>query len=137
MSTFYLTPTEHVTALAKEKWSKSDVEGIDHAWVVQDRLGMYLFIGQKLPRVREAINVHAARDEPWSQVSVSGLWESTGKVTRRSGPFVKGRWLVKRCDLEAARLLFESVRNEHRVAIIVGNPYKYWVNDRPASEYQF
>lgn len=132
-TTFYLTPTERVTAVEREKWSKTD-HGVDRAWVVQDRLGMWQFIGQKLPHVREAINTHAVRDEPWSQVSVSALWETTGKVTKRSGPFCKGRWIVKRCDLESARQLFNSARDDHRVAIIVGDPSKYQVNGRSACE---
>jgi hypothetical protein len=125
----YLTPTERLTAVTKEKWTKKS-SGSDVAYIVQDRLGHWQFIGQKLPYIRAAINEHATRDEPWARVSVNGLWESVDREDGRVGPFVKGRWKVRKADLHDAREMFERGRARHEMAIVVGNPDCYAVNGR-------
>ena len=131
VATFYLTPTERLTAVAREKWTKRSSCGSSVAYIVQDRLGHWQFIGQKLPSIRAAINEHATRQEPWTRVSVNGLWESVDREEDGpSVPFVKGRWKVRKADLHDAREMFERGRARHEMAIVVGNPACYSVNGR-------
>ena len=118
-STFVLAPTERLTGIRKEKWTKPR-GGRDVAYVVCDRLGELEFIAQKLPLLVAAINEHVG-SEPWARVSVNGMYECVDRTDGRTGPWCKGRWRVKSVDLASAVDEYERERAAHDRAVIVAD----------------
>lgn len=108
----------------REKWAKRE-RGVEAAYVIEDRLGQWLFLGQKLPALRCAVNTIGARDDMWARVSTNALWECVG---RADPPYCKGRWTVTRLELESARKVWEKARAFHERAVIVGQPNCYEVD---------
>ena len=123
-STFMLSPTERLTGIRRERYTKPR-SGRDIAYVVCDRLGQMEFIGQKIPLLVAAIN-EAVGEGQYARVSVNGLWESVDRTDGRAGPWCKGRWRVRAVSLEHACEEFERERVAHdRAAVVAGQPSRY------------
>ena len=116
-TTFEISKAERLAGITKEKWTKPR-SGRMIAYVVRDRLGQHVFLGQKLPQLCEAIN-ERVRGEPWARVSANGLWESVDRIDGRTGPWCKGRWRVCSVDLEHACEEYERARLAHERAVVV------------------
>lgn len=121
---FTLDKSDVLVGVSKERHTKPRA-GRLKAFLVVDRTGQCCLIAQKLPLLAAAINRHVAVDHS-ARVSVNGLWESIDRVGARTGPWLKGRWLVKSVDIECAISAFEQTRREHEQCIVVADDFDCW-----------
>jgi len=107
---------EKLTGIMKEKYTKPR-HGRAFAYVVGDRLGRLSFLGQKLPLICKVIN--SAVHDPVSKVSLNGMWQTADRVEGRAGPYCKGRWMVRRVDLDDVCEEYAREQAMHEKAIVV------------------
>ena len=121
---FTLDKGETLVGVRKERYTKPRA-GRSAAFLVQDRLGKWTLVAQKLPLLADAINQHVAGDHS-ARVSTNGLWESVDRVGVRTGPWLKGRWLVKSVPLESVNHAFEQARRAHERCVVVADDFDCW-----------
>ena len=123
----YLKEDQRLRGIRKE-WHTRKKDGKRVCYVLQDREGRICLLGQKLPYLATFINDNVIdKSVPWQRVNTVGMWEIINKVDNRVGGFHKGRWKVLQTELEAAVPLFESMRDTHREAALVGDSSCYQV----------
>ena len=109
-----LPPSVRLTGMLKE-WNARD-----NAYMIADRRGEWLLLGQRLPLVASFINSSIARDKI-EHVSVTGLYECKDRPI-----FHKLAWKVEQLPLEAAAEHFERARREGFANVcIIGVPTCY------------
>ena len=126
---FTLDKGETLVGVRKERYTKPRA-GRSAAFLVQDRLGKWTLVGQKLRLIAAAISEHASEDDPWATVSTNGLWGSIGRVNGKAGPFLKGRWMVTAVDLDEAGHAFERSRQAHERCIVVCDDFDRYLVTR-------
>ena len=106
---------ERLAGVRKEPYTKPR-HGRAFAYVVADRLGRWSFVGQKLPLICRVIN-HTV-DDPTSRVSLNGMWHTADRVDGRAGAYCKGRWRVRRVDLDDVVHEYAAEQAAHERAVV-------------------
>ena len=110
---------ERLTSVRKEPHVKRRHGRASYScYVVRDRMGVFTFVGQKLPVICKVINELPGSVDPLSRVSLNGMWQAADRVDGRAGPFCKGRWAVRRVDLEDVGIELDKQRADHAYAVV-------------------
>ena len=95
------------------------------AYIVRDRCHDWIVLGQSLPALAKFINTEIS-DGPWSNATVTGLFENMDREGSRNGGYHKGRYRIGSVPLEDARQVFEDARQDFiRAAIVAGQKGSY------------
>ena len=96
-------------------------------YIVRDRCHDWIVMGQSLPAIARFINTNIS-DGPWSNATVTGLFENMNKEGARNGGYHKGRYRICSVPLERARDVFEEARQDYiRAAVVAGQKGSYEV----------
>ena len=127
---FILHSGERLTSVSREPYTKRR-KGRAIGYVVCDRLGRWNFVGQKLPLICKVINSIPGANDPLSRVSLNGMWQSADRIEGRAGPYCKGRWMVRRVDLDDVCAEVDKERTTHEHAVVCADELScYRVSER-------
>lgn len=87
-------------------------------YIVQDRCHEWIVMGQSLPAMAKFINANIS-EGPWSNATVTGLFENINREGTRNGGHHKGRYRISSVPLERARDVFEETRQDYIRAAVV------------------
>ena len=90
------------------------------AYIVCDRCHEWILLGQSIPALTRFINKHIS-DGPWSDASVTGLFENMNCEGLRNGGYHRGRYRIGKVHLESAPDVFEEEREDYVRAAIVAS----------------
>ena len=94
-------------------------------YIVQDRCHEWIVMGQSLPAITKFINTNIS-DGPWSNATVTGLFENMNREGARNGGYHKGRYRIRSVPLQRARDVFEEARQDYiRAAVVAGQKESY------------
>ena len=79
---------------------------------------MWIVMGQSLPAMAKFINANIS-EGPWSNATVTGLFENINREGSRNGGYHKGRYRISSVPLEHARDVFEVTRQDYIRAAVV------------------
>ena len=104
--THILSEEEKVEAVHREYHTRRP-----GAYIIQDKMGMYLIMAQKLSVLCDLINNQLlAESDWWEKVSQTSLYDVADRKDQRTGGWTKGRWRVEKHSLESAGDNFEEKR---------------------------
>lgn len=92
-------------------------------YVLEDKLGKYLIVAQKLPKLVSFLNTIAP--DAASKVSLTALYQIQDNCDNRVGGFCKYRWRLRFAPFDDACTLFEDARVRYDQALILGQPECY------------
>ena len=119
-----LTHTQRVTALAREKRTRSD-----RAYIIHDVKTGTVVLTQKLQHAADFANDALAEAER-ERVTVQSLYEAIGTSGNRVDGCHKMRYRITRCDLHTAHRAFTHARQQPgvRLAVVVtASPSSYTI----------
>ena len=94
-------------------------------YIIEDRCHDWVIMGQSLPAIAKFINKNVS-DGPWSNATVTGLFENMNREGVRNGGFHKGRYRIRSVPLACASDVFEETRQYYiRAAIVAGQTGSY------------
>lgn len=114
---FLLQPSQQLTGVWREPYTKRR-HGRAFGYLVGDRLGRWNFVGQKLPLICKTINEYPGAHDAMSKVSLNGLWQAADRIDGRAGPYCRGRWTVRRVDLDDVCAELEKERQMHACSVV-------------------
>ena len=121
-----LGPNARLDQIRKEWHSRRET-----LYVVQDKLGNYLFIAQSLLPMVEYINEHIA-ESSYERVSLPSFYHMCGRKNDRVGGYTKARWRIDKVPLNGASDVIETTRAcGYQTTLILGQPDCYKMLLRP------
>ena len=124
-ATMILPASQRLTAVRKDYAAKKNV-----AYIIIDRWGEWVILGQSLPRICDYMNRNIVGDAESDRVNVTRLFENMNRRpdTNVRSPWYKNRYKVHAVTLDEAKSAFESFRNDFpNAAIVAGRPYRYQI----------
>ena len=117
-----IQPTDALKAVRRERRARR--EG---CYVVQDKLGQYLIVAQKLATIVSFLNSKVAVDAA-SRVSVTGLYEIVNASDdNRVCGFSKHRWKLTFAPLDDVGRRLERERGRFEHTLLLGPPECYLI----------
>jgi hypothetical protein len=94
-------------------------------YIVKDRSYEWIVMGQSLPAIAKFINIKIS-DGPWSNATVTGLFENMNREGSRNGGYHRGRYRICSVPLDSARDVFEEARQDYvQAAVVAGRKGSY------------
>ena len=120
-SVLVLPRTQRLTTVGRDYHAKRKV-----VYLVEERSGLILLLGQSLPRIVDYINTYLSSGDHWDRATVTGIFESIDRTDGRNGGWHKGRFRTRAVPIEEASDAFEAARADFETAAIVtGKPTLY------------
>ena len=115
-----LRPHARLSGIRKEWHSRREV-----LYVVQDKLGNYLFICQSLLPMVNYINENIS-ESSYDRVTLPSFYHMCGRRDDRVGGYTKARWRIDKVPLSKASDVIEDTRAcGYQTTLILGRPECY------------
>ena len=117
MKCIQLNSHQRLGFLPRDSYSKKDV-----AYLMTDRTMDACCLSQSLPLIVKWVNENVSSGEKWDRVSLTGLFENMNRGDKSAnGGWHKGRYRITSMPLADCTSAFESARQGHKRAVIIGH----------------